>query len=173
MTGDTRMIPPPDPVARAVPDEGLVYAVDDEETDRELFVRALREAGANCRCRVFASGDELLDALIDVLRGAPPPVACFIDVKMAGMSGLDVLRWIRAQPGLRSVAVIMLSSSDAPSYLAEAMQFGAQCYAAKFPAPDQLREILRAAKCHAATASCASAFELPCNLLVGSRHVAA
>lgn len=146
-----------------------IFLVDDEETDRVLFRRALADAGVPHRCRVFSCGDELLDALIDVLRGSPAPLACFVDVKMAGMSGLDVLRWIRAQSALNRIAVVMLSSSDDPEFLSEALQFGAQCYVAKFPGPEQLREILASAERHAAAASCCSAFQLSCNLLVANR----
>lgn len=146
-----------------------IFLVDDDESDRLLFLRAMADARLPYRGKVFGCGDDLLDALIDVLRGAPAPLACFIDVKMAGMSGLDVLRWIRAQSALNRIAVIMLSSSDDPQFLSEAVQFGAQCYATKFPGPEQLREIVNAAERHAAAASCCSAFQLPCNLLVANR----
>jgi two-component system response regulator len=157
------------PAVNATPTAPTVFAVDDDESDRRLFLRAMTDAGMPHRCRLFACGDDLLDALIDVLRGAAAPSACFVDVKMAGMSGLDVLRWIRAQPGLNGIPVIMLSSSDDPQFLSEALQFGAQCYAAKFPGAGQLREILSAAERHTAAATCCSAFQLPCNLLVASR----
>lgn len=144
-----------------------IFLVDDEASDRALFERALAEA--SYPCRTFTSGDELLEALLGVLRGAPPPLACFVDVRMAGMSGMDVLRWIRAQPSLNRIAIVMLSSSDDPQFLSEALQFGAQCYVAKFPGPAQLRDIMAAAERHAAAASCCSAFQLSCNLLVASR----
>lgn len=146
-----------------------IFLVDDEAPDRLLFQRALAEARVALPCRVFSCGDDLLEALLGVLRGAPAPLACFIDVRMAGMSGLDVLRWIRAQPNLNRIAIVMLSSSDDPQFLSEALQFGAQCYTTKFPGPDQLRDILAAAERHAAAASCCSAFQLPCNLLVATR----
>ena len=146
----------------------VVFAVDDEEGDRKLLRRIIEQSDVACDCRVFAAGEELLDALFGVLRGAQPPVACIIDVKMHGMSGLDVLRWIRAQRGLDTIPVIMLSSSDDPQYLSEAHQFGAQCYASKFPAPDQLREMIAAARRYSVAASCSSAFPLSWNMLVGS-----
>ena len=144
---------------------GTIFAVDDEEADRLKLVRSLRAAGLENPCRVFASGCAMLDALLDVLRGAPPPVLCFIDVKMDGMGGLDVLRWIRAQSALRDIPVVMLSSSEQPQYLAQASCFGAQCYVAKFPTAEQLREIVAAAEHHISVAS-STAFHLPDNLLL-------
>lgn len=142
-----------------------IYAVDDDEHDREMLTRQLTAAGITNSCRSFATGEGILDALIDVLRGAPMPLLCFVDVKMAGMSGLDVLRWIRAQDALRGMPVVMLSSSDALPLLAEALQLGAQAYLAKFPGPDQWREIIGTAERYASAAAPAP-FLIPGNLLL-------
>ncbi len=149
-----------------------IFAVDDEETDRQLLQRALQTAKIPYPCRVFSSGAEMLDALLAVLRGAPQPILCFVDVKMAGMSGLDVLRWIRAQHGLHEIPIVMLSSSKAPDHLAEALQFGAQCYTAKFPSPEQLREIVGMAE-HFAAAANGGSFPVTCNLLLNPRPITA
>lgn len=150
-----------------------IFAVDDEDNDRQLLAQGLRAAGIRNPCRQFTCGEEMLDALLDVLRGAAAPLLCFVDVKMAGMSGLDVLRWIRAQQTLRDIPVVMLSSSEAPDHLAEALQFGAQCYTAKFPSPEDLRHIVEAAERFAAAAASGAAFPLPCNLLCTANHAVA
>lgn len=147
---------------------GFLFAVDDDEHDRRLLARRLAETGLPFAHRLFGAGEELLDAMIDVLRGAPPPVVCFVDVKMAGMSGLDVLRWIRAQRALDAVPVVMLSSSDDPQYLSEAQHFGAQCYVSKFPTAEHLREIISAACAYADASSTNASFPLACNLLASS-----
>ena len=67
--------------------ERAIFAVDDEEDDRLLFARLLTQSGITSPVRFFSSGGEMMDALLKVLRGAPAPLACFIDVRMAGMSG--------------------------------------------------------------------------------------
>ena len=133
------------------------------------FCRLIRNAGIANPCRVFAHGGQLIDALIEVLRGAPLPLAVFIDVRMPGMSGFDVLRWIRCQHALDDMAVVMLSASDEPAHLGEASHFGAQCYLAKFPDAAQLAEIVQAAA-QAAEASTPHAFKLSCNLLAIAPH---
>jgi CheY-like chemotaxis protein len=143
-----------------------VFLVDDDESDRAIFARLLREAEIPNRLRAFATGEEIIDALIQVLRGASAPIACFVDVRMPGMNGFDVLRWIRCQHTLDDIAVIMLSSSEETQNLAEARHFGAQCYAAKFPTAEQLRAIIHEAD-RVATAIDESTFHLPCNLLLG------
>ncbi len=139
--------------------------VDDQEFDRMLFARLLRDAGASNPCHTFSRGEDLIDALIGVLRGAPAPLLCFIDVKMAGMNGFDVLRWIRCQHACNEMPVVMLSSSDEPRDVGEAHHYGAQCYIAKFPRVDQLSMILQEAE-RVAASTAAGPFQLPCNLLL-------
>jgi CheY-like chemotaxis protein len=153
---------------RDVAPEATIYAVDDESDDRQFFARLLAAPGLEYPCRFFSSGEELIDALLLVMRGAPPPMACFIDVKMSGMNGFDVLRWIRCQRSLDDVPVVMLSSSDDPQKLNEARGHGAQCYIAKFPTPLQLRAVIIEAQRYSAARSREVAFNLPCNLLFQS-----
>lgn len=141
--------------------------VDDEEVDRVLFARLLRDAEVPNPSRIFARGEDLIDAMITVLRGAPPPLVCFLDVKMPGMNGFDVLRWIRCQQACNEIPVVMLSSSTEPRDLNEAHHFGAQCYVPKFPRPDAFRQILEEAARVAAVNS-AGPFKLPCNLLLAA-----
>ena len=148
--------------------ERKIFAVDDEVTDRLLLERLLQQPGLEYPCRFFGSGDEMIDALLRVLRGDTPPLACFIDVKMAGMSGFDVLRWIRCQDVLDAVPVIMLSSSEDPEKLTEARGVGAQCYVAKFPSAAELRAIITEAQRYAEDHAGPAAFRLPCNLLLNA-----
>lgn len=143
-----------------------IFAVDDEPDDRELFRRLLTASGLEYSCRFFSTGEELLEALLLVLRGAPPPLACFIDVKMSGMDGLDVLRWIRCQRSLDDVPVVMLSSIDAPHWLSDARISGAQCCLAKFPPPADLRSVILEAQRYCASRSRDIPFAVPGNLLL-------
>jgi CheY-like chemotaxis protein len=147
-----------------------LFMVDDEQDDRELFLRLVQQSNITHPCRVFGSGTDIIDALIDVLRGATAPLACFIDVRMPGMNGFDVLRWIRCQHALDEIPVIMVSSSEEDRDLTEANHFGAQCYLAKFPTAAELTEIVHEAE-RVAAVSPANAFKLPCNLLIRSPHL--
>jgi CheY-like chemotaxis protein len=148
----------------------LIFCVDDDPDDRQLFSELVRQAGCSQSCRFFDSGEALLDGLLEVLRGAPEPVACFMDVKMAGMSGLDVLRWIRCQRDLDTVPVIMMSSFDTPAAIADALRCGAQCFIRKFPPVAQLREIMNEARRFGRARLSADAFPVECNLLVAARY---
>jgi CheY-like chemotaxis protein len=147
-----------------------LFLVDDDEDDQMLFTRLLRETGISHPARIFSRGEEMIDALIEVLRGAAPPLVCFVDVRMPGMNGFDVLRWIRCQHALDGMPVVMLSSSEEARDVNEAAHYGAQCYLAKFPTGAQLHEIVAEAE-RVAAASPDHAFKLACNLLATSPQV--
>ncbi|MDO8598071.1 MAG: response regulator, partial [Sulfuricaulis sp.] len=155
-----------------LPSERVIFAADDEANDRLLFARLLAPPGPGNPCRFFSSGEEIMSAFLKVLRGSPAPLACFVDVKMAGVSGFDVLRWIRWQDALDSMPVIMLSSFDDPQKLNEAGGVGAQCYVKKFPSAADLHAIISAAQRYSADSATAAAFHLPCNLLLDHANAA-
>jgi CheY-like chemotaxis protein len=142
-----------------------LFVLDDDELDRVLFGRLMREAQLASPAKLFVRGEDLIDALIEVLRGAAPPLVCFLDVRMPGMNGFDVLRWIRCQRPLDGLPVVMLSSSEETRDLTEAQHAGAQCYVAKFPSAAQLRQIVSEAE-RVAAESVDRPFKLPCNLLL-------
>jgi len=160
-------VPLPAPATSGPPlADRAIFAVDDDQKECAQFLQALREAGVKNNCRFFPNGDKMIDALFSVLKGAPPPLLCFLDLKSPGMCGLDVLRWIRLQERLAGMSVVMLfAEQDAPQ-LAEVLRYGAQCCAKKFPDAAQLRKILaEAEKFSAAASHQGRGFNLPCNLL--------
>lgn len=169
---DSAPSPLPQPGAGAAGESACpaVFCVDDDPDDRQLFAELLRRAGCSQACRFFDSGEALLDGLLEVLRGAREPVACFMDVKMTGMSGLDVLRWIRCQRDLDTVPVIMMSSFDRAEAVADALRCGAQCFIKKFPPLAQLREIMGEARRFGRARSPADAFPVECNLLAAAQN---
>ncbi|HWA08195.1 MAG TPA: response regulator [Opitutaceae bacterium] len=148
--------------------ERVVFSVDDDPNDRLLLSHLLERPGLDYTCRFFPGGGEVMDALIKVLRGAPAPLACFLDLNMGRMSGFDVLRWIRCQDALDAVPVIMMSSCEDPQKLHEAREMGAQCYVKKFPSAEELHHIIEEAQHYATDRSMPMAFHLPYNLLLNA-----
>lgn len=120
-----------------------IILVDDNDDDLTLAEMFLRKAGAQQELVVFASGNAAQQQL-----GASTPTqaaataAIFIDVKMPGLTGLELLEWLRSRPEYAAVPVIMCSSSDDPGDIARAARGGAQAYLAKHPKVPVLREIL-------------------------------
>jgi CheY-like chemotaxis protein len=76
-------------------------------------------------------------AALAYLRGDEPyterplPDLVLLDMKMAGVSGLDVLREIRAEPRLRTLPVVMLTTSAQGDDVLEAYRVGANEYVTK------------------------------------------
>lgn len=68
-----------------------------------------------------------------------------LDVKMPGLTGLELLEWIREHPLFDSIPVVMWSSSDDPRDLERAAKLGAQCYIGKYPPFPVVREMLEQA----------------------------
>ncbi len=125
-----------------------ILYVEDDENDVFLLQVAFDEAGISQPLRVVRTGQEA----IEYFRGQgiyadrskyPLPCVTLLDLKLPGLSGLEVLAWMREKPALKPVAVIVLSSSSRPEDVAKAYQLGANSYIVK---PVDVPERLRMAK---------------------------
>jgi CheY-like chemotaxis protein len=94
-----------------------VLLVDDDEDYRRLFASALKESGLNVD--FFEATDGF--AAINYLLGNEPyadrkkfpfPDLAFVDLKMPGMDGLEVLKEIRTKLGLQNLPIIVLTTSE-------------------------------------------------------------
>lgn len=147
----------------------ILVAVDDDDDDVDLLRLLLRKAGIQQPMQFFRRGEDLVTALSNLAGQAAEavrPMLCFLDVKMPSMTGHDVLRWIRAQPALNRMPVVMISSSEHPKDIREAAESGAQCYLAKYPQPEVLREVVDEAQRFAFGAPADECFRTPKNLLL-------
>jgi two-component system phosphate regulon response regulator PhoB len=113
-----------------------VLVVDDEAPLRELIVVTLGDA---FRCDEAGDGEEALAKL-----KAEPPDLVFLDVMLPGLSGVDVLREMRADPALHDVPVVVVSAWQAPQDVAVALENGADRFLAKPFRVDELASVARA-----------------------------
>ena len=123
----------------------LIVAVDDENDDIFFLRRALTKTAVPHRFQPFSNGEAAMAALSAVAAGGPdaePPLVCFLDIKMVGLSGFDLLRWIRGQRALDTLPVIMFSSSDYPADVELARELGAQGYLKKYPSVTAMKAVL-------------------------------
>jgi CheY-like chemotaxis protein len=149
--------------------DSIILAADDDRDDADLLRLLLRKAGLPNPVEFFREGEELvasLSKLVQTSLKALRPLLCFIDIKMPSMNGHEVLRWIRAQPALDRLPVIMLSSSDHPRDIQQAAQSGAQCYLTKYPQPAILRQVAEDAYRFASGSPAEECFCIPANLLL-------
>ena len=74
----------------------------------------------------------------------PLPHCIFLDLKLPLIDGFEVLEWLRQQPSLAHIGVLILSSSPEHRDRERARQLGAKAYLVKPPTPTMLIEALQA-----------------------------
>jgi len=125
-----------------------ILYVEDSVEDVELTLSALEERGLVNEVVVARDGVEAVEYL--ERRGrfaaepAGDPAVVLLDIKMPRMDGLDLLRWIRAQPRLRALPVVMLTSSREERDIVESYQLGVNAYVVKPVAFDEFMQAVRA-----------------------------
>ena len=93
------------PVPRSLSDEPVVVLADDDPFVRTLFSRALKNGGYRVRTAM-----DIMQAMTRLSEG--PVFAAIVDmlfVNSAGLSGLDLLRWIRVQDRLKEIPVLLVT----------------------------------------------------------------
>jgi len=78
----------------------------------------------------------------------PSPSVVLLDLNLPGIGGFDVLRWVRNQPGLRKLRVVVLTASDRISDVNQAYQLGASSFLVKPADLDSLIQIMAAFRGH-------------------------
>jgi CheY-like chemotaxis protein len=112
-----------------------ILHAEDDVAAAELTVAALASLGLAGDVVTVGDGETVLDQL--GLRGdskstrPEPPRFLLLDLKLPGMSGLEVLAEIRRQPSLRTLPVVILSSSSDPAQLRQCYELRANAYVIK------------------------------------------
>lgn len=113
-----------------------ILLVEDNHDDVTLTKCALVEAGLSNPVHVVSTAEEALAYLSGVEKYAdrtcfPLPKVMFVDLKLPGKSGHDLLKWIAQREELRDVVRAVLTGSDDPSDRKLAHELGAHCYLVK------------------------------------------
>ncbi len=110
-----------------------ILLVEDNPDDAFLATEALGEGPSDCRVTHVEDGIEALDFLRGRGRhaAADRPHLVLLDINLPKMKGLDVLREMKADPVLRDIPVIMMTSSSDPRDILESLNNHAHKYLAK------------------------------------------
>ena len=112
-----------------------ILLAEDNANDLELTIAALDSFNLANEITAVRDGAEALDYLYR--RGASAnrpegnPAAILLDIKMPKVNGLEVLEKIKSDPQLKTIPVVMLSSSREEPDLQKAYSLGANCYVVK------------------------------------------
>ncbi len=112
-----------------------ILLVEDSEADIELTLAALAGHRLANEVVVTRDGSEALDYLLrkGAYAGRPGgnPAVVLLDLKMPKVDGLQVLARVKSDPALRSVPVVMLTSSREETDLVESYRLGVNAYVVK------------------------------------------
>jgi CheY-like chemotaxis protein len=117
-------------------DQALFLLVEDNEDHVVLIRRAFTKSKVVNPLQVVRSGEEAIAYLEGTGRYSnrdefPLPAVVLLDLKLMGMDGFEVLRWIRQQPGLRALRIVVLTSSTEIRDVNLAYQIGANSFLVK------------------------------------------
>ena len=119
----------------------LVLLVEDNPDDALLALRAFRQCGVAAEVEVVTDGAAALARLSD--QAAPTPDLVLLDIKLPLLSGLEVLRRLRALGRGAGAPVVVLTTSCEEHDVAEAYLLGASSYLRKPVDYQQFSEIVR------------------------------
>lgn len=110
-----------------------ILLVEDNPGDVRLTQEALKENKISNNLHVAKDGIEAMNFLrrMDGYRNAPRPDLILLDLNMPKKDGREVLAEIKTDEKLRSIPVVILTTSDADDDVAKAYQAYANCYIRK------------------------------------------
>ena len=119
-----------------MPDQAVILLVEDREDDILLVRKSFERAWINNPLLVVRNGEEAIHYLAGEERYAnreeyPLPDLILLDLKLPGIDGFDVLRWVRRQPDFGTIPVVVLTSSDAIRDVNRAYTLGANSFLVK------------------------------------------
>jgi len=113
-----------------------ILLVEDNEDHAELVIRGMRDQQVANTIHHVSDGEKALDYLFG--RGAyadtgknPRPNLVLLDLRLPRVDGLEVLRTIKTTPELLRIPVVVLTSSDAESDIAQSYDYHANSYVVK------------------------------------------
>jgi len=125
-----------------------ILVAEDSSIDCLLLQRAFERVGLSVELNFVSDGQAAIDFLshegdYKELPDNPVPDVLLLDLKMPRLDGFDVLDWLRDQPVLSRVPVVVLTSSDDPGDIDRAYDLGANSYLLKPSRSEKLDDLVR------------------------------
>jgi CheY-like chemotaxis protein len=127
----------------------VILLAEDNEDHVFIFRRAIHQAGITTPLHVVGDGEQVIKYLQATGRYRnrseyPLPDLLLLDLKMPRKDGFEVLKWIREQPSLSTLRVVVLTTSDRIQDVNEAYRLGANSFLVKPLEFAELRNMLTA-----------------------------
>ncbi len=115
--------------------EVIILIADDDTGHARLIEKNLRRSGLNNPIERFENGQEILDFLFQRGEGRHRSkdisYLLLLDIRMPQIDGVEVLRQIKADPELKSIPVLMLTTTDDPREVERCHTIGCNNYIVK------------------------------------------
>lgn len=134
----------------------MIWCVEDDDSIRDIEVYALQSTGVEARG--FADGGSFWAALEQ-----EKPALVVLDVMLPGVSGIDLLRRMKASPALREIPVVMATAKGAEYDRIQGLDIGADYYLTK---PFGVMELVSCVKAVLRRCGTKSASQFRCGGLV-------
>ena len=113
-----------------------ILVAEDNPDDVFLLKRAFTQARVNAGVEFVEDGEDVIEYLKSGKRTVstrrhPFPSLLLLDLKMPRMDGFDVLDWVRRQPGMKRIPIVVLTSSSEPRDVNRAYDLGANSFLCK------------------------------------------
>lgn len=130
-----------------------ILLVEDNPKDVVLIQRAFRKTQISAPLHTVSDGEKAIaylsgEAPYHDRAEYPIPVLILLDLKLPRRSGAEVLAWLRQQPGLRRIPVVMLTASREYVDVNQSYDLGANAYMVKPVSFDHLVRILDTLNVH-------------------------
>ncbi len=112
-----------------------IVLIEDSAQDVELTIAALTRARLANEVIILRDGEEAIEYLCckgrHEMREKGNPALVLLDIKLPKVDGLEVLSYVKHDPELKSIPVVMLTSSQEEPDLAKSYELGANGYVVK------------------------------------------
>src|SRR5690348_15268427 len=126
----------------------VVLSVDDNDVDGALLERAFKRTLIPARLFRVSEGPQALaylsgDGIYRDRISYPLPDLVLLDLGMPKMSGMEVLKWIRADPSVKKTKVLIFTSSEKPEDYKNATNIGVDGYLLKPTKFEDLKSLVK------------------------------
>jgi CheY-like chemotaxis protein len=120
-----------------------ILIVDDDEGHAILIRENLEAAGLQNRMEHFSDGQAILDFFRQGGVGSHQSYLILLDIRMPKVDGIEVLRWLKHDPELCKLPVIMLTATDDSREVERCYELGCNVYIQKPVDYDRFAEAIR------------------------------
>jgi len=110
-----------------------ILIVDDNPDDVELTRNAFKQSKLKVNLHTAEDGEEAVDFLHQkgAFAQAPQPDLIFLDLNMPRKNGYEVLAEVKQDDKLKSIPIVVMTTSDAQTDIIKSYNLGCNCYATK------------------------------------------